>query len=316
MKWINSINISNRKILNENDIEMPSYVAALGKECKIANLLEMIKKNETLENKTLPPHHNYPTPNPSPLKPISDSPTKSTQTPQSPPQSPPQSTPPPNFNIDNNLAPNRPAPPPFYRNPMFSMSVLLSTEDDQFINENYKAAGIINFSISPKGELVILFGKEYRFQERKVLWNILGGRREESLNEKPYLTAVREFSEESSGYFGSKFEDKLRKHMCTENAIRWWNGPSKYVLYINLVDYVEIKNFNKNSEIDVINWIPASEIINLETSGVEFPNFTKVMMNSCCVPKFFKEISEALSKKEPFDSLLKRMTELAQKKIK
>lgn len=106
----------------------------------------------------------------------------------------------------------------------------------EYVNNNYKAAGILPYYYNEQGTVKYLFINEHRKDEKQNVVNIAGGKRE-SYDISPLNTALREFDEETN----SAINKKVMLELCESQELYLtptWIPKSKYVLY--LLDISEI----------------------------------------------------------------------------
>ena len=110
------------------------------------------------------------------------------------------------------------------------------------------AAGCLPVCINERGELMFLFGLESPCESSAKGWSDFAGSMEKD-DKNVYKAALREMSEETSGFLGSATDiDQLIKANGGFLRLVYDNSGSKYHIHIFKLDYDEklLKYYNAN----------------------------------------------------------------------
>ena len=102
-------------------------------------------------------------------------------------------------------------------------------------------AGILPITLDNYGNLLFLFGKEYKFSDTEG-WSDFGGSKEK--NETKFETAIREGYEETNGFFGSKYN--LQKNIKNFLVLEIKSKTYSSFLYKVKYDPNMTKYYNRN----------------------------------------------------------------------
>lgn len=163
------------------------------------------------------------------------------------------------------------------------------------------AASILPVTINKKNELCFLFGKENPMEDSAHGYSDFGGRMDK--NEKLFDTALREGSEELTGFLGNKKELKkmIKKnggyyklsvenyHIHVfymdhdENLVNYYNNNHKFLW--NLMDKNTLNDSKLFEKIE-INWFTENEMVKRRS---EFRNFYQKFLDTIIADKNIKK---------------------------
>ena len=108
-----------------------------------------------------------------------------------------------------------------------------------WVDQLYKAAGVLAYSYDETGRLVFLLAEEARLSKqsrgRASFWNLLGGKRER-VDRFVEDTAVREFIEETAGA-GAALREALIASLASAECLKLWQAEGKFVLFLTPLPY-------------------------------------------------------------------------------
>ena len=132
----------------------------------------------------------------------------------------------------------------------------------------YKAAGLLPMSINSDGEVVVLLGIEFR--EKKLYLIDVGGRIEPHDCNSSWVTANREFMEET-GYPGFLQETLIETVIIKK---------CKYVFHIVYCDFVPMipKNTGPDTISDLI-WVRLSDLLQIDMK-IKLPLYKSIPIHN------------------------------------
>lgn len=158
---------------------------------------------------------------------------------------------------------------------------------------SYKAAGIVPFHGSSIAEGWFLLGRDTRRRSKVKarVWCDFGGKIDRKLDlDDPWITATREFGEETAG--------ALNGWSPVENDVRAvvWNGSGKYLLFLAESPAFDVAHASLRSapEKDLMAWVKGCDLMEraaaLPTPAAVLPmegfSSPKESMSSCQVVAF------------------------------
>ena len=102
-------------------------------------------------------------------------------------------------------------------------------------------AGILPITLDNNGDLLYLFGKEYKVSDTEG-WSDFGGSKEK--NETKFETAIREGYEETNGFFGSQYN--LKKNVKKFFVLEIKSKSYSSFLYKIKYEPNMVKYYNRN----------------------------------------------------------------------
>lgn len=174
--------------------------------------------------------------------------------------------------------------------------------------KEYKAAGFLIVRENNE-KIEVLVPIEYRYDTRCLCIHLFGGMKDYS-DKNSFVTAVREFKEETAGIISKKQIQNLFNNQT--ESYRFWFQKGKYALYIckiinenhnydnfhklpELFDEFKGKNISRSGvEADKIVWVSLQDFLNnTEEITVGNKNFRKSsMLKTLCSSKILRELLE------------------------
>lgn len=151
------------------------------------------------------------------------------------------------------------------------------------VKEHYKAAGVLPFCTQEKDGVIskmILLGKELR--KKETVWCEFGGK-VESYDESVENTALREFLEETGGFY-SDLQDDILKSMRENSTLKVWNANGKYVLYVVHLPYKNIEDGGVSLNPDAKTELRWFDIKDVESCAIDYE---KALRDDARVFRFF-----------------------------